>query len=41
MDLKSTHYIDVNSGFVINFCAAYLVKTHNHLISSNAMYFEN
>ena len=28
---------DADCGFVIIFCVAYLVKTQNHLISSNTM----
>ena len=26
----------IDGDFIINFCVIYLVKTHNHLISSNA-----
>ena len=33
--------IDVNCGTVVNLCEVYLVKPHNHLISSNPKKFEN
>ena len=31
-------FTDTDRGFVLNFC---VVKTHNHLTSSNPMKFEN
>ena len=33
--------IDVDCGFAVNICVVYLVKVHNHLISSNATELQN
>ena len=41
--MDQMEFTDTDRGFVLNFCVVYfcVVKTHNHLTSSNPMKFEN